>query len=108
VLSASGAHEYLEATAMPVGLMGGLSFAVAGRQLAPGDKIVVYSDGLTEAESSEGKDFGRKRLREIAVAGRGLSCLELHNSLAQAVKNFTGNSPQADDVTLLVLEYRPE
>jgi len=108
VLSASGAYEYLEATAMPVGLMGGLSFAVEERQLAPGDKIVVYSDGVTEAEGAEGKDFGRKRLREIAVAGRGLSCLELHNSLAQAVKNFTGNSPQADDVTLLVLEYRPD
>ena len=49
-----------------------------------------------------------ERLREIAVAGRGLSCLELHNSLTQAVKNFTGNAPQADDVTLLVLEYRPD
>ena len=108
VLSANGAHEYLESTAMPVGLMDGLSFAVEERQLAAGDKIVVYSDGVTEAESPEGKEFGRKRLREIAVAGRGLSCLELHNSLAQAVKNFTGNSPQADDVTLLVLEYRPD
>ena len=108
VLTAGGAYEYLEATSVPVGLMEEATFAVEERLLGPGDKVVIYTDGVTEAQSPSGEYFGRKRLRELAVNGRALSCQELHDSVDRAVKSFTGGAPQADDVTLVVVEFRPD
>src|SRR5439155_18775918 len=65
VVRAGGALEALQATSVPVGLMENAEFPVAETQLAAADKIVIYTDGVTEAQSAEGNFFGRKRLRGI-------------------------------------------
>ncbi len=99
--------SYLETTAMPVGLMAEAAFEVGENRLASGDKVVIYSDGVTEAQSPSGEFFGRRRLRESILACRKDSCQALHDAIQDAVRVFTEGAPQSDDVTLVVLEYWP-
>jgi serine phosphatase RsbU (regulator of sigma subunit)/pSer/pThr/pTyr-binding forkhead associated (FHA) protein len=107
VISPDGRYEYLEATAMPVGILEEAEFTVEERQLAPGDRIVIYTDGVTEAQNLRGEFFGRKQLRELVVAHAADSCAVLHDTVLRAVKVFTDTAMQADDITLVVVEYRP-
>lgn len=104
VLSNAGA-ESLEATAVPLGLLEDAAFEIDRRRLAPGDKIVIYSDGITEAQNPAGEFFGRKRLREVALREAAGSCQDLHAAVRNAVAAFTESAEQSDDITLLVLEY---
>jgi len=108
VISPDGRYEYLEATAMPVGILEEAEFTVEERQLAAGDRIVIYTDGVTEAQNVRGEFFGRKQLRELLVAHAADSCAVLHDAVLRAVKVFTDSATQADDITLVVVEYRPE
>ena len=102
---ADGTHASLEATGMPVGLMEEAEFPVREERLAPGDKLVLYSDGVTESQNAEGEFFGRKRLREAVAAHAGEPCHAIHDAIQAAVAAFTEGAPQADDITVLVLEY---
>jgi phosphoserine phosphatase RsbU/P len=108
VISPDGRYEYLEATAMPVGILEEAEFTVEERQLAPGDRIVIYTDGVTEAQNLRGEFFGRKQLRELVAAHAADSFAALYDAVLRAVKVFTDSATQADDITLVVVEYRPE
>ena len=81
---------------------------VEERKLLPGDRVVIYSDGVTEAQSPAREFFGRKRLRDIVMAHTTDSCIDLHNNIMGEVKGFINTAPQADDITTVILEYRPE
>jgi phosphoserine phosphatase RsbU/P len=98
----------LDATGMPVGLLEEAAFEVAERQLAPGDKVVIYTDGVTEAQDAEGGFFGKKRLRELVEAHGGGSAAEIHDAVQTAVAAFTEGAAQSDDITLVVIEFRGE
>ncbi len=104
-MRADGTQTELEATGMPVGLMDGAEFAVAEWQLTPGDKVVIYSDGVTEAQNAAGEFFGKKRLREALAAHAAEGCLAIHDAIQEAVAAFTEGAAQSDDITVLVLEY---
>ncbi len=69
---------------------------------------MIYTDGVTEAQNVRGEFFGRKQLRELLVAHAADSCAVLHDAVLRAVKVFTDSATQADDITLVVVEYRPE
>ncbi len=100
--------EYLETTVMPVGLVPDTGFALHHIAVAAGAKVVIYSDGVTEAENGQGAFFGRRRLRDVALQHAESSCADLHRAITQAVRDFTGCHPQSDDVTLLVIEIVPK
>ncbi len=106
LVRADGATETLDATGPPVGLLEGAQFELGQCRLSAGDRLVVYSDGVTEAQNGSGDFFGRKRLRQAVAASGGASCRMLHDAIQDAVATFTEGAPQSDDVTLLVLEYR--
>jgi len=108
LLSHDGRYEYLEATSMPVGLLPQVDFAVEQRQLAPGDRLILYTDGVTEAQNARNEFFGAKRLRELAVAHAADKGDALHEAILSAVNAFVEGAPQADDITLVVIEYRPD
>jgi sigma-B regulation protein RsbU (phosphoserine phosphatase) len=95
-----------EASAMPVGLMEAAEYPVIEQQLLPGDKVVIYSDGVTEAQNTQEKFFGKKRLREIIEASAGAGCCAIHDAIQDAVRAFTEGAAQSDDITVLVLEFR--
>jgi serine phosphatase RsbU (regulator of sigma subunit) len=106
VVRANGERLELEATGVPVGLIEGSAFTVAQQQLAPGDKIVIYSDGVTEAQNTAERFFGKKRLREVVDACASASCAAIHDALQEAVAAFTEGAAQSDDITLVVVEFR--
>jgi len=71
------------------------------RQLAPGDAVLLYTDGVTEALNGEGEEFGEERLLEAARQHRELSLPELLAALAQQARGFSPHE-QTDDITLIV------
>jgi serine phosphatase RsbU (regulator of sigma subunit) len=106
IVRAGGLHASLEATSMPVGLLVDARFESAEDKLEDGDKLVIYSDGVTESENTQGEFFGKQRLREVVATHAGESCAAIHDAVVKAVAVFTEGAPQADDITVLVLEYR--
>jgi len=107
VIRSDGSIVSLRADALPVGLLEGSTFPAHATELRPGDKVLVYSDGISEAQNAEEHYFGLKRIRDLAALHKASSADELHRALTEAVDSFTEESPQRDDMTLLVLEYRP-
>jgi serine phosphatase RsbU (regulator of sigma subunit) len=106
VVRAGGQTETLEATGAPVGLLEGTEFKLGECRLSSGDKLVIYSDGVTEAQNTAGAFFGRKRLRQTVAANAAASCRVVHDAIQEALATFTESAPQSDDITLLVVEYR--
>lgn len=70
--------------------------------LAPGDRLILFTDGITEARSAADEEFGEGRLIDIAVANRACSAPALQARLSESVARFTGAAFQ-DDATLIVL-----
>jgi serine phosphatase RsbU (regulator of sigma subunit) len=102
----SGEIEKLTPTTTPVGLLPEAQFELAARQLSPGDRLVLYTDGVTDARNGAGEFFGRKGLLEAVRRAGAASCNELHDAIQAAILEFTAGSDQEDDVTLVVVEYR--
>ena len=103
----SGELRALETTGMPLGMLEVAEFGVETAQLEPGDKLVAFSDGLTEAQDAKGAFFDTKRLKELLRTEAACSATALHSALMGDVERFTGGAVQSDDITALVLEYRP-
>jgi phosphoserine phosphatase RsbU/P len=95
----------LDATAMPVGLLEEATFPVAEYDLLPGDRLVIYTDGVTEAQNAGGEFFGKKRLNDVVAEHSGESCTVLQEAIQEAVSTFTEGAVQSDDITVLVLDY---
>jgi serine phosphatase RsbU (regulator of sigma subunit) len=108
LLRAGGGREMWRPTAMPVGILDIGRFAVQTSRLMPGDRLVIYSDGLSEAQNAAGEFFEQKRIDEVLRQGEGLGASALHAALFNAVNAFIGGVPQRDDLTLVIAEYNPE
>jgi len=93
--------ERLGATSTVVGLFEKWDYAMEERELAPGDAVLLYTDGATEAANREGEEFGENRLLEAAREHRDLSPPELLAALAERTLAFSPQE-QADDITLVV------
>jgi sigma-B regulation protein RsbU (phosphoserine phosphatase) len=106
LVRAGGKMVELAASACPIGLFPAAPFAQQETQLLPGDKLVVYSDGVTEAENAGGEQFGEEALMALVRKRAGAPAAELHQAIIDEVSRFTAGAPQSDDVTLVVLEYR--
>jgi serine phosphatase RsbU (regulator of sigma subunit) len=103
--AAPPAVERLDATATVVGLFDRWDCTVSEIQLAPGDSLVLYTDGITEAENAEGEEFGEGRLIEFLRAHSQLPAASLLHPLVAAIQAFSPGE-QADDITLVVARCR--
>jgi sigma-B regulation protein RsbU (phosphoserine phosphatase) len=90
-----------------VGAMPGFDFASARARLSPGDTLVLFSDGVTEARSPAGELFGDGRLRAALEGASGSPAAEIIDRVRGAVSAFAAGSPPADDLTLLVVARPP-
>lgn len=75
--------------------------------LAPGDMLVIYSDGVTEAERARGEMFGDERLLDALRSARGGSAAGTMEAVLRAVEGFSGNEDPADDISLIVVRRLP-
>ena len=105
LVRAGGIAMELVATGRPVGLLEESTFEVANERLLPGDKVVIYSDGVTEAQNARGEFFGKKRLREIVTSHAQQSCTAIHDAIQEGVSAFAEGARQSDDITVVVMEY---
>ncbi len=71
--------------------------------LDPGDAVVLYTDGITEAVNSEGEMFGRDRLTRLVQSRTQWTAMALANTIRETVASFVGDVPQSDDLTLVVV-----
>jgi sigma-B regulation protein RsbU (phosphoserine phosphatase) len=74
--------------------------------LASGDTVVVYTDGVTEALSPDGIEFGEETLRSIVLEVRSFSAREAAEHVIGKVLEWQGHSSQYDDITLIVMKVR--
>jgi serine phosphatase RsbU (regulator of sigma subunit)/catechol 2,3-dioxygenase-like lactoylglutathione lyase family enzyme len=93
--------EWLGATCTVVGLFEEWECTLGERELAPGDSLLLYTDGVTEALNGEGEEFGEQRLLEAARQHCQLSLPELLAAVADQARRFSPHE-QADDITLIV------
>lgn len=103
--SKDGVRE-LHATGMPLGLLPGMGYAEVQGHLEPGDRLLLYSDGIVEAHNPDGEMFGFPRLRERIAGLNGQ--VDVTAALMDELVAFTGSDwEQEDDVTLLNIERLP-
>lgn len=103
----TGKQDWLNPTDMVIGLVPERPYEAQERQLSPGDVLVVYSDGITEAFNAEHKMFGKERLAETVCAHGSAPAQELLEAIEAAVTTFAGQAPQSDDITLLIMRCLP-
>jgi serine phosphatase RsbU (regulator of sigma subunit) len=102
VIRANGEHEELKPTGMPVGLMPSAEYTQASVELGPGDLLVLYTDGITEAANPEDDEYGIERLAEVCKTHREASLDDLASAIEQNLDEFAQGVPYADDRTFVL------
>ena len=107
MLRADGGLEWVrERSGLLVGGFAGISYRRREGRMAPGDTLVLYTDGVTEAMDEAMALYGEDRLQAfLESADPALSPAELERAIRRDIARFVGAAEQADDITLLVLRY---
>jgi sigma-B regulation protein RsbU (phosphoserine phosphatase) len=96
----------LPATGIALGALPDAEYQAQATVLSSGDFLVLYTDGITEAENAREEMFGEERLYEVIRASRKLPAEEIIASILQSVHIFCGGYPQSDDITLMVIRVK--
>jgi len=102
----SGTLETLDSRNFPVGMFEKVEYESAWVTLEPGEFLVIYSDGVSEAVNVESRLLEEQGLRRILGNCNGRTVQELADAIREGVRAFTAGAPQSDDITILVVEYR--
>lgn len=102
LVRADGQVENLHCRGIALGVLEEIQLTDKETHLAPGDTLVLYTDGVTEAINAGEEEFGVERLAEIALARRHESATDILAHVDTAVTTFAAGQPQFDDVTLVV------
>ena len=101
-----GAPEWIrERSGCPLACFEGAAYRTRSLSLAPGETVFLYTDGVTEATDASGALFGEKRLADTLAVADTRSPVALNLAVRAAVDTFVSGAPQADDITLLSLEW---
>ncbi len=104
VRRASGGMERLESGGIPIGILAAPPYASSIVTLHPGDWVVMFSDGVVEAENARSEEYGEDRLTYNIHMGATQSPAMLLQRIMGDIDNFVGNAPQHDDVTCMLLK----
>ncbi|MCP4544058.1 MAG: serine/threonine-protein phosphatase [Chloroflexi bacterium] len=95
--------QTLTKTGMALGVTTDTTWEQKTIQLAPGDLLVLYTDGITDAENEQDVFFGEERLLKIVQTNLGRPAQDLQNTLMAEIHSFVGDAPQFDDITLMIV-----
>jgi sigma-B regulation protein RsbU (phosphoserine phosphatase) len=98
----SGTAEMLEGGGPPLGILPIARYQQLQARLDRGDMLVLYSDGVTEANNPDYDEFGEERFIEVLKAHRREPAVAIVEAVTAALAKFTAGAPQADDITLAV------
>ncbi len=104
LLRAGGHRDWLGATGVPLGLFPGMSWQEVALELHPGDVLVLYSDGVSEAQTTVYDEFGPERLAAIVERERHRPASAIIEAIVAAIDTFVEGAPQFDDITLMVIK----
>jgi sigma-B regulation protein RsbU (phosphoserine phosphatase) len=104
-MSAAGGPKAqpLMSTGLPLGVLDEGSWRQNAIQFAPGDVLVLYTDGITEAQDARSTLYGEDRLLACVQANLGRPAPALRDAILADVRRFTGDAPRLDDMTLVVI-----
>jgi sigma-B regulation protein RsbU (phosphoserine phosphatase) len=102
----SGSLDPLASTNFPVGLFAEAEYQSARVKLEPGEFVVIYTDGVSEAVDTHNEQFEEARLRKILQESPARTVDEMVGAIRDSVKAFTQGAPQSDDITVLVIQYK--
>lgn len=109
LVSATGKGRFLrEPRGMMLGMLDEAAYESAKAQIEPGGLLVLYTDGVTEAENAQGEFFNEQRLRQVLEMAHGRTAGEAATMIVDALTLFSVGAEQMDDVTILALRYKPE
>jgi len=100
----SGAIERLQAGGIPLGILETTPYAAGSVVLEEGDWLVVFTDGVVEAENVNGEEYGEPRLMFVVQTGTELSPEQLLRNVTGDLDRFVGGAPQHDDVTCMLVK----
>ncbi len=92
----------LTRTGMPLGILEDGPFEQHTLHLAPGDLVLLYTDGVTDATDAELRDFGMERLERVLLEQRDAPVADIMSALKSAIDDFTGLTAQFDDIAILI------
>ncbi|MDO4948607.1 MAG: SpoIIE family protein phosphatase [Bacteroidales bacterium] len=105
ILRADGSVELVKSKVnLVLGAMEGIPYSNESMDLAPGDALVTFTDGVTEAEDITHNQFGDDRLVNVLKDQKGSGSQQIVAAIKQSVKEFTGEAEQSDDITQLVIK----
>jgi sigma-B regulation protein RsbU (phosphoserine phosphatase) len=94
----------MNSSCFPLGMFDSVSCEINRASLAAGDILVLYTDGITEAENSQGEEFGMERLSAVIRRDSSLSAEKLMDSIFQSAKDFCQGLGFTDDATVLIVK----
>jgi sigma-B regulation protein RsbU (phosphoserine phosphatase) len=105
VKRSNGSVEWLHARGVPlgIGLGASLGYPPVTTHLSPGDMVILTSDGVPEANTSDDEIFGFERLETAIAAGPSDSAAAMQTHLLETIKAFVGSAEQNDDLTIVIL-----
>jgi len=101
---ADGTIAQLSSGGFPLGIMPGAEFEVGQNTLSTGDVLVVYSDGVSEANNIHDEEFGMERLEEVVRKNVTASASGLRDKVESSLSSFTQTAPANDDITLVIVK----
>lgn len=107
LVRADGRSSRLTTGGPPLGLLAGARYVAGEVTIEPGDLLVLFTDGVAEAEGPGGEEFGVDRIAEVVCASRHLPSGQVIEEVVRATAGFCGSADYADDFTLLALKRRP-
>lgn len=102
----SGQLEGLGSANFPVGMFSEAEYQSSRIQLEAGDYLVIYTDGVSEAQNTRSELFEEARLRRIMEDFSGQSVQEMGDAIREGMRAFTEGAAQSDDITILVVQYK--
>jgi sigma-B regulation protein RsbU (phosphoserine phosphatase) len=97
----------IEENGLMLGMFPDATYTSAEIPFSPGDRVLLYTDGLFEAHNSKNEEFGRARCKEFLESSRSLPASTFIDDLLSRVSSFSPPSTQHDDITLLLLDFLP-
>jgi phosphoserine phosphatase RsbU/P len=101
---ASGQIERLDVGGLPFGILPETKYESGNATLAPGDWLIIFTDGLVEAVNARDEEYGEARLLAVLEAGKSDTPAQMLERLMAELDRFVGNTPQHDDVTCMLLK----
>lgn len=108
IVHAAGTVEQLASGGLPLGIRRDAEYREGRTQLQMGDVLVIYSDGVTEAASPSGEEFGPTRLYEVVSRNIDASAAGVRDRIESALTKFSQGTQAADDITLVIVKRQAE